>query len=60
MEKSSAWVIRSLEIVEHKVVFDTAVTAEEAEAMFLEDDFDDVLDSNTIHTKSASAVETFG
>jgi hypothetical protein len=26
MEKSSAWVIRSLEIVEHKVVFDTAVT----------------------------------
>jgi hypothetical protein len=59
MEKSSAWVIRSLEIVEHKVVFDTAVT-EEAEAMFLEDDFDDVLDSNTIHTKSASAVETFG
>lgn len=55
---STSWVIRSVQVIREKVVFDEAVTAEEAEDLYWEGEIADVLDSDIEDLNDVLSVES--
>lgn len=52
-DKRDCWTIFSREIVRSKVYFEEEVTKEEAIQLFMESEFDDIMDTDTVDTEEA-------
>ena len=52
-DKKEIWIITSREIVKSKVLFEHAVTKEEAVALCMGGDYEDIADTDTVDTEEA-------
>jgi hypothetical protein len=58
-KRSKAWVIVSTQEVREKVIFPLPVTMEEAEDMYMSQEYEDIIDSESLGTDEIISMKAF-